>query len=72
MTASADCLVSIKVLFSDFTFSRFFLHFILLLVIIAITGFVQRGYKNEDFFSLLTIIYPKIDMNVVKAISPRQ
>ena len=35
--------------------------------------FVHRGYKNEDFFSLLTtIIYPKIKMNVVMVILPWQ
>ena len=28
---------------------------------------VQKGYKNEDFF---TIIYPKISINVVKTMSP--
>ena len=28
---------------------------------------VQKGYENEDFF---TIIYPKISINVVKTMSP--
>ena len=30
--------------------------------------FVQKGYKNEDFF--FTEIYPKSNMNVVMVISP--
>ena len=72
MTAPADCLISTKVLFSDNTFSL--LHFMFLLLIkLQLWEFVDRGYKNEDFFfSLLTIIDTKINMNVPKAISPRQ
>ena len=52
----------------------FLLHFIFLLLIIAIMGVCWEAIKifNKDFFSLLTIIYPKISMNVVKTISPRQ
>ena len=68
MTASADCLVSTKVLFSDYPFSFFPLFY----PFITDNCNLFRGYKNEDLFSLLTIIYPKINMNVVKTILPWQ
>ena len=68
----ADCLVSTKVLFSDRTFlsPSFYLF---------ITNNCSYGSLLRDaikmkifFFSLLTMIYSKTNMNVVKTISPRQ
>ena len=58
--------------YSVITLFPFFLHFILLLPIIAIMGVYSERVKKCIFFSFLTIIYPKININVVKTISPRQ
>ena len=66
MTAPADCLVSAKVLFSDHTF--FSPSFFLFIINNCNYGSLERNYKNED----LTVMYSKINMNVVKIISPRQ
>ena len=68
MIALAGCLVSTKVLFSDY----FFPSFHPFVTDNCNYGSLFRGYENEKFFSLLTIIYPKINMNVVKTISPWQ
>ena len=70
MTALADCLVSTKVLFSDHTF--FPSVYLFVTNKCNCVSLLREGYKNEDFFSILTMIYPKTNMNVVKTISPRQ
>ena len=67
MTAPADCLVSTKVLFSDHTFFSDGLRFI---TNNCSYGSLSREAKNEDFLSLLPIIYPKIDLNVVRQFCP--
>ena len=71
MTAPADCLVSTKVLFDDYTFS-FFPSFYPFITDNCNYGILFREGIKMIFFSLLTIIYSKINMNVVKTISPRQ
>ena len=66
----ADCLVSTKVLFSDHTFSPSFYLFIT--DNCNYGSLLREAIKMKIFFSLLTMIYPKTNMNVVKTISPRQ
>ena len=70
MTAPADCLVSTKVLFSDHTF--FSPSFYLITNNCNYGSLLREAIKMKIFFSLLTIIYPKINMNVIKTISSRQ
>ena len=53
-----------------------FLHFfdyffLLLLILLQLWEFVEKMSKNEDFL-LFTIIYPKINLNLVKTVYPRQ
>ena len=71
MTAPADCLISTKVLFSDHTFSFFPSFYPFLTDNCNYGSFFREGIKMK-IFSLLTIVYPKINISVVKTISPRQ
>ena len=71
MTAPADSSVPTKVLFIDHT-SFFFPSFYPLITDNCNYESLFIGGIKKIFFSLLTIIHSKIDMNVVKAISPRQ
>ena len=76
MIAPADPSVTIKVLLIDHTFFIFYFHFFFfLLFIIAIMGvsslWAMNMGKKWIFFVLFTIIYLKINMNVVKTISLR-
>ena len=70
MTVPGDYLVLTKVLFSDYT--SFFPSFHPFITDNCNYGTLFReGIKIKIFFSFLTI-YPKINMNVVKTISPCQ
>ena len=69
MNAPPDCLVSTKVLFSDYTFS-FLRSFIPFITDNCNYGSFFREGIQIKIFSLLRIIYPKININVVKTISP--
>ena len=68
MTALIDSSVPTKVLFIDHFF-RFLFYFFPFIIDNCNYGslFFQKVYKNEDFL-LFTIIYPEINMNVVKTI----
>ena len=72
MTAPADSSVPTKVLFIDHTFSILpsFYHFIT--DNCNYESLFGEGIKMKIVFSCLTIIYPKINVNVVKTISPQQ
>ena len=54
------------------TFCSFFLHFFSFTINSCNYGsFFRKCIKNEHFL-LFTIVYPKINMNIVKSISPQQ
>ena len=67
MTAPVDCLVSIEVLFSDYT-SSFFPSFYPFLT----DNFNYGSLFRECIFSLFTRIYSKINISDVQTISSRQ
>ena len=72
MAAPVDFSVLTKVLSIDHTCFDFSFIFSLLLLIIAIMGVCSERIKKMKIFLHFTIIYPKINLNVVKGISPRQ
>ena len=69
MTAHADSSFSNKILSTDHTFFIFFLHFLPFLINNHNYQSLFRNCKEMEIFLLLiTIIYPKINMNVFKTI----
>ena len=66
ITASADPSVPTKVFITLFSFFPLFFPFCYWEL--SLWEFVQKGYDNEDFL-LFRIIYPKINMIVVKTIA---
>ena len=69
MTAHADSSFSNKILSTDHTFFIFFLHFLPFLIDNHNYQSLFRNCKEMKIFLLLiTIIYPKINMNVFKTI----
>ena len=72
MTGPVDCLVSTKVLFSDYAFSFLPSLYPFITDNCNYGSLFREGVKMKIFFSLSTIIYPKINMNVVRTISLRQ
>ena len=69
MTTPAESSVPTKVLSIGHTSFVFSIIFFLFSLMIAITRVCSEGVK---IFLIFMIIYPKINMNVVKTISPRQ
>ena len=64
MTAPLDSSVPTKVLSTDHTFSFFSFILFLLLLIIAIMGVCSRKCLKLKIFSLFTILYSKINVNL--------
>ena len=72
MAAPVDSSVLTKVLSTDHTFFNFSFIFCPFIIYHCNYGSLFRKDIKMKIFLHFTIIYPKINLNVVKAISPRQ